>query len=500
MWNWTKSDPDPVKASDRNQTRPLSDDFVSYAANIARAAAAMAEQDRASGEPHTPPEGIPVTPGPDVVHIVIVNEPEPEASNPVVESTLASAPETNPPPTTGDLDAASTGDSSSSPMPNIPRPSRRRWVLWTGIGVSATLALLAVLLLVSSLILAAPVTVTIIPTSSTMTTMMQVTLSTGDHPVPGSLAGRALPMLSLTQRLTVPTTGTGHQTAEPGHGLVMFYNAAPQVQTILAGTLLTGKDGVEVVTEADAVIPAGTLATNGQVSVLAQAVNVGPGGNIAAGDLYGACCREGIYVQNTAAFTGGHDAYSYPMVTAQDIERAKATLRTSLMQSVQAAFAAELTSSEALIIPIPCQETSYGNAVVGQDATSVTIGVSETCSDIAYDTHMLTVLATQRLQVQTAQHLGTRYTLTGQVTTVITKTTARGTTLLLTVKATGTWAYQFSLSDLQHLAQIIAGKSDTEATRLLTGQPGVSQVEMNTSGTLPADASHIHVLVVEQGM
>ena len=498
MWNWTKSDPDPVKASDGNQTCPLSDDFVSYVANIARAAAAMAEQDRASGEPHTPPEGIPMTPGPDVVHIVIVNEPE--ASNPVVESTLASEPEPNTPPTTGDLDAASTGDIPSSPMPNSTRLSWRRWVLWPGIGVSATLALLAVLLLVSPLILAAPVTVTIIPTSSTMTTMMQVTLSTGNHPAPGSLAGRALPMLSLTQRLTVPTTGTGHQPAESGHGLVTFYNAAPQVQAIPAGMLLTGKDGIEIVTEADAVIPAGTLATNGQVSVLAQAVNVGPTGNIAVGDLYGACCREGIYVQNTAAFTGGHDAYSYPMVTAQDIEKAKAALHTSLMQSVQAAFAAQLTSSEALITPIPCQETSYGNAGVGQDATSVTLGVSETCQDVAYDMHMLVALVTKQLQKQAAQHLSTRYALSGAVTTAITKVTAKGTALLLTVKGIDMLIYQFSLTDLQRLAQMIAGKSNTEATRLLAEQPGVSQVEMNTSGTLPADASHIHVLVIEQEM
>lgn len=307
-------------------------------------------------------------------------------------------------------------------------------------------------------------------------------------------------MLSLTQRLTVPATGTGHQTAEPGHGLVMFYNAAPQVQTIPAGTLLTGKDGVEVVTEADVLIPAGTLATNGQVSILAQAVNVGPGGNIAAGDLYGACCREGIYVQNTVAFTGGHDAYSYPMVTAQDIEKAKAALHTSLMQSVQAAFAAELTASEALITPIPCQETSYGNAVVGQDATSVTIGVSETCQDVAYDIQALAVLVTKQLQKQAAQHLNPHYALSGAVTTAITKMTTKGTTLLLTVKGTCMLIYQFSLTDLQRLAQMIAGKSNTDATRLLAEQPGVSQVEMNTSGTLPADASHIHVLVVEQGM
>ena len=84
-----------------------------------------------------------------------------------------------------------------------------------------------------------------------------------------------------------PDDGYRPPSAQPGRGRVTFYNAAPSVQTIAAGTLLTGKDGVEVVTDQDAVIPAGTLATNGQVTVAAHAVNLGPSGNIAAQDIYG---------------------------------------------------------------------------------------------------------------------------------------------------------------------------------------------------------------------
>ena len=78
----------------------------------------------------------------------------------------------------------------------------------------------------------------------------------------------------------MPATGTGHQQAQAARGLITFYNALPAPQTIAAGELLTGADGVGVVTFQDAVIPAGTLAINGRVTVPAQTVNAGPQGNI----------------------------------------------------------------------------------------------------------------------------------------------------------------------------------------------------------------------------
>ena len=125
-------------------------------------------------------------------------------------------------------------------------------------------------------------------------------------------------MIALSQAKTVPATGTGHQQAQAAHGFITFYNALPTPQTIPAGELLTGADRVEVVTLQDTVIPAGTLATNGQITVTAQAVNVGPQGNIAAGDIYGKCCRDDVFVSNSP-FHGGQDARSYHMVTQQDI-------------------------------------------------------------------------------------------------------------------------------------------------------------------------------------
>lgn len=477
----------------------LSDDFVFYAANVAQAAAAIAEGERVSDGP---PEGIP-TPGPDVLHIYVVSDPapEPETSGPVVESTIAPTSDPATPPTTGDLETPKVSV-TRPPLPETTRSSRRRLVLWVGIGISAVLVLLAALLALTPLVFAPPLTVTIIPAASSLSTTMQVSLSTGTHPSPGSLSGHALPMLSLTESLTVSTTGVGHQQAEPGHGTVTFYNAAPSVQVIPAGTLLTGKDGTQVVTQSDAVIPAGQLSTNGQVSVPAHAVNVGPAGNIAAQDLYGACCREGVYVQNTAAYRGGQNARTFPMVTAQDVAKVEGVLHPQLNTSMKAAFLTDLAPGESLVTPFACREDVEGSAGIGEEATSLTLTLTDTCTALAYHTQELATLVTQQLMIQADHRFGQGYTLMGTIIpTILNAIPAPGkpNTQLLTVKGTGTWAYQFNEQQIEQMARAVAGKSAAQATSILLHTPGVSQVELGTSGTLPADPAHIHVLVVEQG-
>ncbi len=144
-------------------------------------------------------------------------------------------------------------------------------------------------------IMLASATVTIIPTSRQIATTRTVTIvSSNANAVHQQVPGRLLDTITLTQAKTVAATGTGHQQAQAAHGFITFYNALPVPQTIPAGEFLTGADGVEVVTVQNAVIPAGTLATNGQVTVPAQAVNVGPQGNIRAGDIYGKCCRDNV--------------------------------------------------------------------------------------------------------------------------------------------------------------------------------------------------------------
>jgi hypothetical protein len=344
--------------------------------------------------------------------------------------------------------------------------------------------------------------VTIIPSSRVISTIMQVTLSTGLHPAPGSLPGRALPTLSLSETFTVPTTGIGHQQAEPGHGTVTFYNAAPEIQTIPAGTLLTGKDGTEVVTDADAVIPAAAFPTDGQASVPAHAVNVGPAGNITAGDLYGACCREDVFVQNTAAFTGGHNARTFPMVSMQDVAKVEGILHPQLITSMKAAFLTDLRTGESLLTPFACREQVDGSAGIGDEATSLTLMLTDTCTAAAYQTQELATLVSGQLMTRAQQQLGQGYMPAGAIIPQVLDAmpvTGKPNTQLLTVRGSGTWAYQVDEQQIEQMAQEIAGKSAARATNILLHSPGVSQVNVGTGGTLPADPARIHVLLIEQG-
>jgi hypothetical protein len=146
--------------------------------------------------------------------------------------------------------------------------------------------------------------------------------------------------------------------------------------------LLTGSDGVQVVTEQDAVLPAAAFPTDGQVTVLAHAVSIGPAGNISPHDIYGACCRENVFAVNPLAFTGGQLARTFRMVTAQNITGTVALLKASLAHSVQAAFAAQVEHLATLIAgetvaeatsPL-LQETGVQTvsfAVTGHDSTTL---------------------------------------------------------------------------------------------------------------------------------
>src|SRR5258708_36878671 len=164
-------------------------------------------------------------------------------------------------PTPGDL-------SHTTPFPSAPvqrqvqqwSPRHRRLFL-AGLGSGLFLYLLALVLVA---VFVAPVvtlaaTVTLVPEKKILSTTLTATplpTATPNH-ARKQVTARVLLVSSPAQSQTVPTTGTGHAPARVGEGTVTFYNAAPYSQTVAAGTVLTGADGVEIVTDAPAVIAAG---------------------------------------------------------------------------------------------------------------------------------------------------------------------------------------------------------------------------------------------------
>jgi len=379
-----------------------------------------------------------------------------------------------------------------------PRPSRRYRL---PVVVLALSVLTCLAVMVVSLLMTASATVTIIPVQHEITTTTTLTVVTtgAANPAQQQVPGHLLSALTLSQAETIPTTGAGHQPARAATGRITFYNASPAVQTVMAGTLLTGADGVQVVTEQDAVIPPVAYPTLGQATVPAHAVLAGPGGNIRAGEIYGPCCRLNVSAVS-GAFSGGQTARSYPMVSTQDIQEATASLTQSLLQSVQAALETQVQQGETLITPTPCQQQVTSNHQAGDEAAQVQITVDETCRGAVFTTQAYHDLVKQIITQQATKQLPEGYTLTRDIQAKIDHVTPKGQGAVeLAVTGTGTWGYQFSQNELQHLKAIMAGKTGAQAKAVLLHVVGVQSVSitLNNTTTVPTDTRNIQVVLVE---
>ncbi len=422
---------------------------------------------------------------------------------------------TTPIPTPGDLH-------HTTPFPSSPvqhqrhqwSPRHQRFFL-AGLAGGLLLYFLALVLVA---VFVAPVvtlaaTVTLVPEAKTLSTTLTVTaLATGTpEQARKQVAARLLEVGSLTQRQTVPTTGTGHAPARVGEGMLTFYNAAPYSQTVAAGAMLTGADGVEIVTAAPAIIPAGNPPIFGIATVPAHAAVIGPQGNIAPLDLNGLCCMAGISVKNTAAFHGGQDAYNYQIVTQQDIDQAAGPLLATLTPETQASLQAQVHQSERPAGQVQCQPQVTPDHPVGSDASQVTVNVSATCHAEVYDHQAVVRLVTTTLMHEARTTLGTSYALRGTISTTIAQggapPHAKPGTLTLLVTGQGVWVYQVSTAEQAHLSRLIAGLSRQAAIQVLQQQEHehLAAIHIQISGlwasgtTLPTDPARIHLVVAMGG-
>jgi hypothetical protein len=411
-----------------------------------------------------------------------------------------------------------TAEAAGTVLPDAPyptgQPPRRTRLLRVGLLLTAwaiPLLLVGTLLLVQFVPgLAGPLsrvvpgllpsaTVTIVPVSEAMHLTTAITAVTGrpeeGHP---EIGARLLAVTTPAVAQTVPTTGKGHTAATHATGNVTFYNEAPYSQTIASGTVLTGADGVQVVTETAALIPGGNPPRFGVVTVPAHAVPTGPGGNIAAFDLGGLCCAAGVAVKNTMAFTGGQRARDFAAVAQRDVQQVAGPLATTLTQSAQKTLTALVHPTEQVVGPERCMPTVHPDHPGGSEAAQVTVAVSVTCHGEVYDAQGARVLAATLLAQQAARTLGSSYEVIGDITTQITQVRtvdAQRGTLLVSVSAEGVWSYPLSEARLHHLASLIAGTRLQEAKTLLLHTQGISAVTITLSGgsgsTLPTNPDQI---------
>jgi len=141
----------------------------------------------------------------------------------------------------------------------------------------------------------------------------------------------------------------------------------------------------------------------------------------------------------------------------------------------------------------------------GDEARTVTVTVSETCGGIAYAAHEVYANATQLLTTEALQRFRTGYSRIGDIHISVLHATitdrARGiVTLALTLDAA--YAYTLTPGVKQHLVQLISGKPRQQAITILLQCPGIQAASMHLARgniALPADPTHIHLIVMYQG-
>ncbi len=315
--------------------------------------------------------------------------------------------------------------------------------------------------------------------------------------------GRVVSPITVSQSATIPTTGHAHQDAKAATGYITFYNGQSNQITVPTGTTLTGTSGEQIVTDVDANIPAesGSIPpTLGQVTVSAHAVTPGSRGNIPLGDINQPCCFTAIRAINTTSFQGGQDERDFSTVTKTDITSAAAPLKVTLNQSVQGALQGQLKNGEALQAN-PCSPTVTPDHQIGQEAPTVKVTVSLTCSGIAYNTQELTNRAMQLLTTQATGKLGEGFSILGNPDISITQASELNTKVILSFNAQSTWIYALSSAEQRHIKKIIAGKTKENAMQLLSSLPSIERVSMQFSGfgddtRIPKNLSNIHLVIL----
>jgi hypothetical protein len=335
-------------------------------------------------------------------------------------------------------------------------------------------------------------TITIVPKSQTVTLTGTLQL------------GRPVNPLTISQSATTITTGKGHQDAKGATGLITFYNGQFTQQTIAAGTILTGSDATQVITDQDATIPAANPPSFGQVTVSAHATIPGVRENIPGYDINVVCCATSVLAKNTNPFTGGQDERNYQTVEIADIAMVATPLKTAVARSMQGAMQGQLTPQEQLYLP-PCTPIVTSDHQPGQEATHVTVTVAQTCNAVVYNSQELETKALDLLTHQAKTTVGTGFSLLGRVNVTVTQATIANThptPVILSFHAQGTWVYAIGNAAQEHIKRLIAGKTRPVALRELLSLPGVERVSIAWSDDtrLPKNPVYIHFHVVVQSL
>jgi hypothetical protein len=316
------------------------------------------------------------------------------------------------------------------------------------------------------------------------------------------ISSRLLTATTSPTSVTILTTGIGYTPAIQAKGTITFYNEAPYSQTIQLGTVLTGSNGAQVITDETASIPAGNGGTNGSATVPAHAIVGGTVGNIQQLDVNTLCCLSGILAKNTAAFTGGEDPQAYPTVSVADVQKAAHQVAATLDPVARNGVQSQIKKTERSLIPLQCSYTATSIPNVGERATEARVSVSETCKTQVYDAASLQDQISLLFVQDAEKHAGNHFLLNGIPTVAVAAPTLLDTshhTYKLAVTASGTLVFHLSDMQLHTLVTQIAGKPITQAQRILLQLQGVQGVSITPArqgeNSLPQDPNNIEIII-----
>lgn len=310
---------------------------------------------------------------------------------------------------------------------------------------------------------------------------------------------------SIAQGATVPTSGTTQQSAERASGKLTFFNIATFPQNIPAGTAITGKDGVTVITDSSATVQAGNPPMEASVNIPAHARASGPAGNIPANDIYLApCCANitinGVVVNNSSPFSGGQDAEHYSVVNQSDIDTASVSVTAILLPKAQGALREQERPGLQQYAAPQCTASTQASPPVGHRAKQVVVTVTESCHEVVYDLHAVVKTAIDQFTANSLKRSMAGYRLLSpkaRITTISLHDPNSGM-LSCVVLVEGRWLFQFDPATLAHLKQQLAGLSDVQAQTLLQKEGGVRQdtIHISSGNMFPSDINRITLLLV----
>jgi hypothetical protein len=335
-------------------------------------------------------------------------------------------------------------------------------------------------------------------------------ISAVEEPDTNQVHLRVLPAATEQQTKAIPASGKGQIAALSAQGILTFYNRLDSAQDLPAGTILTGPDGIQIITKESVRVPAASRNaftndfTEGNINVAARALLPGGTGNIPARTFDRVhCCAPSITVENSIAFTGGREAQSYTYVQQNDITQAALAMIEPLQQKKQSELLTRVTTNERLIDKPLCQSSTTSDRIAGERAEQVNVIVSVTCAGTVYNLQEAQILATNQFKSAGTVTFGTNYAPANEIHVQVSgvKTGSGGqqgtfpNEAILQIQASGLWAYQITEDQQRQMIDQVVGKSKSEAESLLRQQKGVKEISIDlpwyAGGTLPAASQQI---------